>query len=390
MVQNARVAYPPIPMTKILVIDDDATFRFYLSRVLKSQGYEIIVAASGDEGIAKAKEFCPAMVICDWVMPDIDGLQVCQAIKADPKLLTTFFILLSAKGELPADRIQGLETGADDFLTKPIRDINELRARVRAGLRLHQLSQDLQSQKQRLEAELADAAEYVRSLLPKPIQGEVCIDSRFVPSKQLGGDSFDYYWLTPEELVIYLLDVSGHGVRSALLSTSVLNLLRSQSLNVQFNCPSAVLTALNDTFQMHQHRDLYFTLWYGVYSATQRQLTFASAGHPPAVLLSPEDNGHPKLLKTIGPPIGMLPDVQFVNGSCSIPANSYLYVYSDGIYELPLAAGEVWKLQDFVNILSDPGVNRPMPLNHLLHRIQSVQGKVSFEDDVSILQLDFP
>lgn len=377
-------------MTKILVIDDDATFRFYLSRVLRTQGYEIIVAANGEDGIAKAKELCPAMVICDWVMPDINGLEVCQAIKADPKLLTTFFILLSAKGELPADRIQGLETGADDFLTKPIRDINELRARVRAGLRLHQLSQDLQTQKQRLEAELSDAAEYVRSLLPTPMQGLVSIDSRFVPSKQLGGDSFDYYWLTPQELVIYLLDVSGHGVRSALLSTSVLNLLRSQSLNVQFNRPSAVLTALNDTFQMHQHRDLYFTLWYGVYNAAQRQLTFASAGHPPAVLLSPEDNGQPKLLKTIGPPIGMLPDVKFVNGSCTIPSDSLLYIYSDGIYELPLADGEFWTLQDFVDILKDPHAQRPMPLTHLLHKAQSVQGKVSFEDDVSILQLSFP
>ncbi len=377
-------------MTKILVIDDDVTFRFYLSRALRSQDYEIILAENGEEGISKARSLSPAMVICDWMMPGIDGLEVCREIKSDPELLTTFFILLTAKGSVAADRIEGLENGADDFLTKPVSDINELRARVRAGLRLHQLSQDLQTQKRRLEAELADAADYVRSLLPVPMQGRVSIDSRFIPSKQLGGDSFDFFWLTPNELVFYLLDVSGHGVRSALLSTSVLNLLRTQALNVQFNKPSAVLTALNDTFQMHQHRELYFTLWYGVYNTTQQQLTYASAGHPPAVLLNPETHCQAQPLKTIGPPIGMLPDVQFVDERCLIPSGSTLYVFSDGIYELPLPKGEMWTFEGFVQALEKQCVSRQATLTYLLRHVQAKQGKVSFEDDVSVLQLNFP
>jgi phosphoserine phosphatase RsbU/P len=388
-------AHNPFPalapqMTKILVIDDDVTFRFYLSRALSNQGYELILAENGEEGIFKARSHAPAMIICDWMMPGLDGLDVCREIKADPELLTTFFMLLTAKGAQASDRIKGLETGADDFLTKPIIDINELRARVRAGLRLHQLSQDLQLQKYRLEAELADAADYVRSLLPNPMTGLISIDSRYIPCKQLGGDGFDFYWLNPNELVFFLLDVSGHGVRSALLSTSVLSLLRSQSLKVPFNQPSAVLTALNDTFQMHQHRELYFTLWYGVYNVAQQKLTYSSAGHPPAILLNAQDKGQAQMLKTIGPPIGMLPDVQFIDQQDSIPPGSALYIFSDGIYELRLRSGELWTIDAFANVIETQCGLSPATLTHLLRHVQSTQGKISFEDDVSILHLNFP
>ncbi|MFN7523278.1 MAG: two-component system response regulator, partial [Aphanizomenon sp.] len=151
------------------------------------------------------------LIICDWVMSGMDGLQVCRQIKSDSELATTFFILLTAKGASLGeedDRVRGLDAGADEFISKPI-EMNELKARVRAGLRLHQLSrdlqhqkqileqlnQDLQHQKQVLETELAEAADYVRSLLPLPIIGSVTIESLFVPSAQLGGDCFDYYWI---------------------------------------------------------------------------------------------------------------------------------------------------------------------------------------------------
>jgi sigma-B regulation protein RsbU (phosphoserine phosphatase) len=378
-------------MTKILIIDDDLTFQFFLSKVFRTQGYEVSVASNGEDGLIKARKLKPALIICDWMMPGMDGLEVCKKIKADPNLLTTFFILLTARGDVAEDRIIGLETGADDFLAKPILNINELRARIRAGLRLHQLSQDLQTQKQRLEAELTDAADYVRSLLPVPMNGHVAIDSRFIPSKQLGGDCFDYYWLTPDELVLYLLDVSGHGVGSALLSTSVLNLLRSQSLNVQFNKPSAVLTALNDTFQMAKHKDLYFTIWYGVYNRTKRRLTYASAGHPPAILLTPisTEEYESSQIKTIGPPIGMLPDVKFVDGSCEIGHRATLYIYSDGIYEITLPNGEMWSLDEFIEALTQQWDFQRSNLTRLLRGIHRIRGKTTFDDDVSLLQINF-
>ena len=141
----------------------------------------------------RAIAYRPALIICDWIMPGLNGLEVCNRIKTDPNLSTTFFILLTSLDSV-ADRVKGLDAGADDFITKPIEQ-NELKARVRAGLRLHQLSRDLQTQKLLLETELAEAAEYVRSLLPLPLTEPFEVDSRFIPSRQLGGDCFDYYWL---------------------------------------------------------------------------------------------------------------------------------------------------------------------------------------------------
>lgn len=211
-------------MFQILVIDDDQTIRTLLKRMLKRQGYEVVAASNGQEGIEKALVCHPALIICDWVMPGLNGLEVCDRIKKDPNLSTTFFILLTSLDSV-ADRVKGLDAGADDFIAKPIEQ-NELQARVRAGLRLHQLSKDLQNQKQLLETEMAEAAEYVRSLLPLPMKRPLTINSLFIPSRQLGGDCFDYYWLDPDYLAIYLLDTAGHGLRATLPSISVLNLLR--------------------------------------------------------------------------------------------------------------------------------------------------------------------
>ena len=112
-----------VKMFKILVIDDDPILRMVLKKTLKTQGYDVTIAANGEEGIIEAKKLCPALIICDWVMSGIDGLQVCRQIKSDPELATTFFILLTAKGASLGeedDRVRGLDAGADEFISKPI------------------------------------------------------------------------------------------------------------------------------------------------------------------------------------------------------------------------------------------------------------------------------
>jgi phosphoserine phosphatase RsbU/P len=304
-------------MFQILVIDDDPIIRTVLKRTLQMQGYQVTVTESGEKGIALALEIRPALVICDWLMGGIDGLEVCRHLKGDPELSQIFFILLTSRSGIE-DRVKGLDAGADDFLPKPI-EANELKARVRSGLRLYQstqelqrLVQDLQVQKHLLETELAEAADYVRSLLPQPLVGEVATQFRFLPSSQLGGDCFDYFWLDPDYLALYLLDVSGHGLGAALLSVSVQNMLRSQSLDANFYQPSSVLRSLNELFDMSQHSDRYFTIWYGIYSQQKRQLAYASAGHPPAILIS-TGSSEIQQLRTRGMPIGMVPESRYVS-----------------------------------------------------------------------------
>lgn len=133
---------------KILIIDDELTTRLILKKALDDEAYEVKVASNGEEGLKLANEFCPDLIICDWMMPLIDGLEVCRQIKADPHLAPVFFILLTGREQI-SDRVTGLDNGADEFLCKPI-DINELKARVRAGLRLSQLTQQLKKTNQEL------------------------------------------------------------------------------------------------------------------------------------------------------------------------------------------------------------------------------------------------
>lgn len=378
-------------MKQILIIDDDPAIQILLKRTLISQGYEVVVANDGEQGLAQARQLRPGLVICDWNMPGMTGLEVCRQVKATPHLSTTIFILLTARTSLE-DRVEGLDAGADDFLSKPI-EMAELKARVRAGLRLHQLSRDLQHQKQLLEAELAEAAEYVGSILPERLGGPpVTIDARFIPSRQLGGDGFDYYWLDSEHLAIYLLDASGHGLRAALPTLSVLNLLRSRALpNINYYQPSDVLRRLNETFQMTQRNDKYFTIWYGVYNQVKRQLTYASAGHPPAILLSgtPASSIHVHRLKTLGLPVGMFPDADYADECCEVNDLSTLYIFSDGIYEINQSDGTVWGLEPFIKLLAECKSKNACTLDQILHALQAVNPKDYFDDDLSLLEINF-
>ncbi len=373
-------------MFQILVIDDDPAVQILLKRMLEKQGYQVIAVSNGKNGIEKAVVSRPAMIICDWLMPGLSGLDVCRYIKKDPNLSTTFFILLTSLDSVD-DRVKGLDAGADDFITKPIEQ-NEMRARVRAGLRLHQMSQDLKAQKQILEAELSEAADYVRSLLPMPMIHPFNINYTFIPSQQLGGDCFDYYWLDPDYLAIYLLDTAGHGLKATLPSISVLNLLRSRALkDLNYYQPKEVLNALNNTFQMSYQNDKYFTIWYGVYNRIQRELIYSSAGHPPAILLS--KNNDLQLLKTPGMPIGMFPEVQYVNGFCKIEKNSTLYIFSDGAYEISLSDGQLMGLENFIQRVQRLYHVSSSPLENILNCLVDLNSKNTFDDDLSILQIGF-
>ncbi|MEG3991363.1 SpoIIE family protein phosphatase [Microcoleus sp. MOSTC5] len=377
-------------MFQILVIDDDTAVQELLRRTLKKQGYEVTVASNGEDGVAQAQKLRPALIICDWIMPRLTGIDVCRRVKADPELSTTQFFLLTSLGSI-ADRVKGLDAGADDFISKPI-ELNELQARVRAGLRLHQLSRDLKIAKQSLEAELAEAAEYVQSLLPDPMTEPFSIEAKFIPSRQLGGDCFDYNWLDADYLAIYLLDVAGHGLRAALPSVAVLNLLRSRTLpNIDYYKPSDVLRALNTTFQMSYQNDKYFTIWYGVYNRISRQLIYASAGHPPAVLISqsPASTAKIQRLKTPGMPVGMFPDAPYVDNCCDVEDLSTLYIFSDGVYEIHQPDGNIWGLDPFVDLLAAYNGASADQLELVLNYIQKLNAKAVFDDDWSLLKVNF-
>jgi len=378
-------------MLQILVIDDDRVIQMILKNALQEQGYLTIMANNGQEGIDLAKKHHPALVICDWIMPEVDGLEVCRQIKQEPSLDYTFFILLTSRSAVE-DKVQALNHGADDFLSKPI-DKMELIASVRAGLRLYQLNQDLQLQKQLLEAELNEASEYVRSLLPKSLDHNVKICTEFLPSSQLGGDCYDFYWLDPDHLAIYLIDTSGHGVGSALLSISILNLLRSQSFGKdKFYDPKAVMTELNHAFQMNQHGGRYFTMWYGVYQQSERKLVYANAGHPTPIIISGNhDNFMINQLPSLSIPIGFFPNTKYISAELLIAANTSLYIFSDGIFEVMQEDGRIWGLSNLVKLLTNElPQSRNITAEWIREHIRQQTPDANFSDDVSLMHVNFP
>jgi len=244
----------------------------------------------------------------------------------------------------------------------------------------------------RLAAELAEAAAYVASLLPARLESPVRSEWVFIPSRLLGGDAFGYHWLDRHRLAIYLLDVCGHGVGAALLSVSVTNVLRSQSLpGTDFGDPGAVLTALNQRFPAAEQNEMDFTVWYGVYDHARRQLAYASGGHPPAVLVLP-DAGRARANELCTPNfmIGMVPGTRFEAQTSVVPAGSRLFVFSDGVYEVCSPSGAWLDFDQFVQMLVARSAPHAIGLDGVLADVRAWQQRETFEDDCSIVAFEFP
>jgi sigma-B regulation protein RsbU (phosphoserine phosphatase) len=152
-----------------------------------------------------------------------------------------------------------------------------------------------------------------------------------------------------------------------------------------------VLKALNDTFQINYQNDKYFTIWYGVYNRINRQLIYASAGHPPAVLVSGKSPSTTeiKLLKTPGMPVGMFPEAKYVDETYQIEKCSSLYIFSDGAYEITKSDGNLWSLDGFVQLLVSLQHSVDYQLDYILKYLINLNSKESFDDDLSILQIKF-
>ena len=283
--------------------------------------------------------------------------------------------------------------GQVEYFVSQIIDITaEVRTRAQVAQRDQQnraLAQRLQAQTDRLRSELKAAGAYVNSLLPCNLDGPVQVTQRYLPSRELGGDCFDYRWIDDDHLLIYLIDVSGHGIAPALESISVHNVLRSGSLPTQTLLePAAVLAELNVKFPMDQHGGNYFTMWYGVYHAPSRTLRYASAGHPPALVFS-ESAADPVRLASTGMPVGMFANTAFSCDSYRIPHGAEIVLYSDGAFEFPLPEGAAWSLDDFVTLCAALHGLGDWTVDDLAGKLQARTVAGLFSDDCSLLRLRF-
>ena len=209
-------------------------------------------------------------------------------------------------------------------------------ARVAAEQRAREITQAydiLRTTQEALNAELAGAVDYVFSLLPRPITEErVSADWCMTTSAQLGGDGLGYHWMDSERFAFYLLDVSGHGVKSALLAVSIIDTLRTCGLaDVDWNDPGAVLRALNRVYFSQSRDHLYFTIWYGIADLSNRMLRYAGGGHPPAVIRAARCKNHTLLAS--GPPVGCFANAKYPTVEMPIAFPTDIYLFSDGVFE---------------------------------------------------------
>ena len=239
----------------------------------------------------------------------------------------------------------------------------------------------------RLMSELGSAARYVTSILPRDRDGPVPVTSRYVPSEQLGGDSFDHRWIDDDHLIVYLIDVSGHGTAPAMLSVSVHNLLRSGTLPLDtLRDPGRVLAQLNRLFAMEEHAGNYFTMWYGVYQPSTRTLRYAGAGHPPAIVLTADDS-NPVRLPSESIPVGVLEDAVFETRSRPLLPDTTVVICSDGVYDLPLAEGRRWDLEDFIDLCARTARSPHWTIDDLVDQLRHVSDTGHFDDDCTLIRL---
>lgn len=249
---------------------------------------------------------------------------------------------------------------------------------------------ELEKIQKRLREELDEAANYAMSILPQPLRGKDAPQSEwvFVPSTELGGDTFGYHWLDPDHFAIYLLDVCGHGVGAALMSISAMNVLRAGVLrNTDFRDPGQVLTQLNVAFPMESHNEMYFTIWYGVWQKSTGMLRYVAGGHPPALVIDREGK-----VESLGKPqmvIGVMPDVVYIAEETKLAPGSRLFVFSDGIYELTKPDGKMLDYTAFVALVNEMMQEEGVDLQTLVSKLKSLNGNDKFDDDFSLLELHF-
>lgn len=342
---------------KILLVEDSESTRLFLEVWLRQFGYQAIAAGDGVEALAWLRQDEELqLVVTDWLMPNMDGLELCKHIRALSLPRYVYVLVLTQKSQQSA-LVEGMDAGADDFLFKPV-DKDELRVRIQAGRRVLELEQTLAAQNQQLrlaqsqiQRDLQAAARTQLGLLPNPrVIAGYAFDWRFFPSEWVAGDMLNFFPLTERHLGFYQLDVSGHGIHSALLSFSLYHRLaqpdgnsgllleRRESQGLVPRAPDQVAADLNQLFQGHQDTDLYFTLLYGVVTIETGEIRFVQAGHPPPLRVDrarqvSAQGGN-------GFPVGLLPEAEYETQTLRLAPGETLLVYSDGVTDCQDAHGE--------------------------------------------------
>lgn len=395
-------------LAKVLLVDDAREMLTINSIYLRKLGYEVVEAENGHQALAALHQESIQLVLTDWMMPEMDGIELCKKIRAVDWGRYIYVILLTGRGGADS-LIEGMDAGADDFLTKPI-SREELRVRLRAGERILELEQRLayhartaQEAHAKLAKDLEVAAKLQAQLIPDAHQwGDYRFDNLYQPSAFVAGDMFGYFELSEAELGFYHLDVSGHGVPASLLSYTLNNVLSLEHGNNELLIqetleppfvhavePDRVINELNNRFAgKGSDSDQYFTMVYGVLDRASGALRFCQAGHP-APLIVRGRGGEVESVGDGGIPVGMLPGMDYDTTQSQLEPGDRMYIYSDGITECPGPDEQLYGDERFHKLLQklqdEPLADVP---GRILDVLQTWNPGLQEDDDITLIVIE--
>ncbi len=401
---------------KAFVVDDGRLQRRILVASLRKWGLDVVEFENAEAAIDASRTDPPDLVLSDWVMPGMSGLEFCKAFRSLKGDRYTYFILLTAKSD-KQEVARGLDAGADDFLIKPL-EADELRARIEAGARILGMQNEL-SEKNRviekaleelrlahdaIDKDLMQARKIQESLVPELTRafGSSRVSLLLKPCGYIGGDLVGMFSPDENHIGFYSVDVSGHGITSAMMTARLGGYLSSAHIDQNIAMvpdenrgftllpPDEVSSLLNSRLFHDGGIEEYFTMLYATVNLRTGQLSMVQAGHPYPLLL--RSDGSTEFLGYGGLPVGLLPDATFQRTETSLEPGDKLLLHSDGFTECKLADG---------SLLDDEGLrmmalkcaldlNGPDFLDEMFRRLtQMLPDGGGLQDDVSAVLLDF-
>jgi sigma-B regulation protein RsbU (phosphoserine phosphatase) len=394
---------------RILIAEDERITRVSLVRQLEAWGH---TATAAEDGQAAWEAFGSApfdIVITDWEMPRLSGVELIQRIRAQGGGNYVYVVMLTGRTN-KADIVGGIEAGADDFISKPF-DREELRVRLLAGERvvrlertLHAQNAELRAAGERIRHDLRSAARVQQAMLPrKPVQTDrVGTAWTFVPTDELAGDAIGLELIDDRYLIAYVIDVSGHGVPAALLSVTVMHALAATGEGASLlrdasggggigpiQSPGRVVTELNRRFCYSDNDGRFLTMILLALDTHTGEAALARAGHPLPILLRKgavaplEDDG--------GLPLALVEGTEYADVRLRLEPGDRIALYSDGFLEQSRPSdGEQFGSARLHALLASltAGANAEM-VARSVDALTEWAGRGQFVDDVSLVVVEW-
>ncbi len=418
MTRAAPITSDPDPdlhaIRDVLVVDDSRAQRRVISVFLKRWGFSVREADCARSALGLCRVKPPDLVLSDWMMPGLSGPEFCHEFRQMSRENYGYFILLTSKSE-KHDIANGLDAGADDFLTKPI-DPSELRARISAGERILRMQRELkdknrliqttlvelQSLYDSLDNDLVEARKLQQSLVRDRYHdfGSASVSLLLKPSGHVGGDLVGVFPVGAERVFIYGIDVSGHGVSSALMTARLASYLSASARdqNIAFERtwagtyiprrPAETITVLNRLILNEMETELYFTMVLADVSLDTGVVRMAQAGHPFPVVQ--RACGTVEMVGDGGLPVGLVEGAQYDQFELTLAAGDRLLLHSDGINECAGCDGTLLGDEGLVTMMRGLRQTRGMAfLESVIWKLSEHTGGEDFGDDVSAVLLEF-